>query len=188
MIKSKLSSLNIILYLIKISAFKTLTAFIHTLWAISTGGKKIREFKKIKKYKAKISYGLLIFVFLIFFVPFIFALIKNEFYGEMIVIIGFLILLFAFILYLVFYTEYTIDNEHLKVKCGFFSYKPIKINEIKKISKTNNIISSPAPSFDRIEIKYGKFDEIIISPKDKFDFAKYLTKLNPNIINNVTER
>ncbi len=113
--------------------------------------------------------------------PFIFVLIKNEFYGGPIVIIGFLMLLFAFILYLVFYTECTIDNERLKVKCGFLSYKPIKINKIKKISKTNNIISSPAPSFNRIEIKYGRFNEIIISPKDKFDIAKYLTKLNPNI-------
>ena len=143
---------------------------------------------KIKKYKAKVSYGLLIFVSLVFFVPFIFVLIKGKFNREMIGIIVFLLLLFAFILYLVFKTEYTIENGKLKIKCGFFSYKPIEINEIKKISKTRNIISSPAPSFDRIEIKYGKFDEIIISPKDKIDFAKYLTKLNPNIENNVTKK
>jgi len=99
-----------------------------------------------------------------------------------------LLLLLSFVIYLVFKTEYTIENGKLKIRCGFFTYKPIEINEIKKISKTTNIISAPAPSFDRIEIKYGKFNEIIISPKDKIDFVKYLTKLNPNIKNNVTEK
>jgi hypothetical protein len=106
----------------------------------------------------------------------------------MIGVIGFLLLVFAFILHLFFKTQYTIDNHKLNIKCGFFSYKPIEIDKIKEISKTRNIISSPAPSFDRIEIKYGEFDEIIISPKNKFDFAEYLTKLNPNIKNNITEK
>ena len=87
-----------------------------------------------------------------------------------------------------FKTEYTIEENKLKIKCGFFTYKPIEINEIKEITKSNNIISSPAASFDWIEIKYGKFEEMIISPKDKFEFAKYLTSLNPNIKNNITEK
>ena len=33
--------------------------------------------------------------------------------------------------------------------------------------KSSNIISSPAASFDRIEITYGEFDKLIISPKHK---------------------
>ena len=143
---------------------------------------------QIKIYKAKVSYGLLIFVFLVFFAPFTILFIKEEFNEKMIITIVFLLLLFSFIFYLVFKTEYTIGNGKLKIRCGFFTYKPIEINEIKKISKTTNIISAPAPSFDRIEIKYGKFNEIIISPKDKIDFVKYLTKLNPNIKNNITEK
>ena len=85
-------------------------------------------------------------------------------------------------------TVYTIDGNKLKIKCGFFTYKPIEINDIKEITKSNNIISSPAASFDRIEIKYGKFEEVIISPKDKFEFAKYLTNLNPKIKNNITAK
>jgi len=68
-------------------------------------------------------------------------------------------------------TEYTIEDKKLKIKCGFFTYKPIEINEIREITKSSNIISSPAASFDRIEIKYGKFEELIISPKNKFEFA-----------------
>ena len=85
-------------------------------------------------------------------------------------------------------TVYTIEGNNLKIKCGFITYKPIEISEIREITKSSNIISSPAPSFDRIEIKYGKFDEMIISPKDKFEFAKCLTSLNPNIKNKLTEQ
>lgn len=54
---------------------------------------------------------------------------------------------------------------------------------MKKISKSSSIISSPAASFDRIEITYGKFDELIISPKHKLKFAADLQKINPNLIN-----
>ena len=61
----------------------------------------------------------------------------------------------------------------------------LTVNALKNISKTNNIISSPAVSFDRIEITYGKFDEIILSPKDKHKFADDLLKINPDIINNL---
>lgn len=140
----------------------------------------------IKKYPSKISYGLLIFIFMVFYVPLIPNLINGELDGRMIGLFGFLSIIFAFILHLFFRTHYTIENNRLKIKCGLFLYKPIEIDQIKEVSKTNNIISSPAPSFDRIEIKYGKFDEIIISPKDKQNFANDLTKINPKIKNNIT--
>jgi hypothetical protein len=84
-----------------------------------------------------------------------------------------------------FKTEYAIVDKKLKIKCGLFTYKPIAILDIKEITKTKNIIASPAPSFDRIEIKYGKFDTIIISPKDKSRFVKDLTKINPDIKSNI---
>ena len=73
----------------------------------------------------------------------------------------------------------------LYIKCGFFKYNPVNIGEMKKVSKSSNIISSPAASFDRIEIRYGKFDELIISPKYKTKFVEDLQKINPGIINNL---
>ncbi|HJR99560.1 MAG TPA: PH domain-containing protein, partial [Flavobacterium sp.] len=120
------------------------------------------------------------------FIPIFPGIINKEWNEERIEIIGFLLFVFAFILYLFFQTQYKIEGSKLKIKCGFFSFKAIEIADITEISKTKSLISSPAPSFDRIEIKYGKFDEIIISPKKKFDFAKHLTTLNPNIKNNLT--
>ena len=86
-------------------------------------------------------------------------------------------------------TEYKIENEKLKIKCGIIFNKTIDISKIKKISKTSSLMSSPAPSFDRIELKYGKFDEIIIiiSPKDKLSFANDLTQINTEIENNIVK-
>jgi hypothetical protein len=140
-----------------------------------------------KKYSSKVSYGLLIVVFIVFFSPLILNLIKSGINLNLTLISLFLIIIFGLITHMFLKTEYTIEEKKLKIKCGFFTYKPIKINEIKEITKSSNIISSPAASFDRIEIKYGKFEELIISPKNKFEFAQSLTNLNPKIKNNITE-
>jgi hypothetical protein len=86
-----------------------------------------------------------------------------------------------------FQTVYVIQNGQLKIKLGFFSFRFINIDEIKEIAKTSSILSSPAPSFDRIEIKYGNFDSVIISPKNKLSFSRELVMLNPKIKNKLEE-
>jgi len=139
---------------------------------------------KPTKYKSKVSYGLLIFIFLLFSGFLIPNVIQGIWNANMIVIH---VVLFAFIIHLFFGTEYTIDNNILKIKCGFFKYTPIEINDIKEVSKTNTILSSPAASFDRIRIKYGRLKEIVISPKDKKNFITELININPKIKNNLTE-
>ena len=136
-----------------------------------------------KKYYSNVSYVLLSIVFIVIFGPLLPALRSDGLHHKMIFIIIFMAIFYGFIAHMFFNTVYTIDNDKLNIKCGFFHYKPIKINEIKKITKSTNIISSPAASFDRIEISYGKFQEVIISPKDKFKFAENLLKINPAIVN-----
>jgi hypothetical protein len=140
-----------------------------------------------KKYTSKVSYGLLAVVFIVFFSPLILNLVTDGMHMNLILIGLFLIIIFGLITHMFFTTEYTIEENKIKIKCGFFTYKPIAISDVREITKSNNIISSPAASFDRIEIKYGKFEELIISPKNKFEFAQYLTNLNPKIKNNITE-
>ncbi|MDX1277871.1 PH domain-containing protein [Oceanihabitans sediminis] len=138
------------------------------------------------KHSSKISYGLLLFVFLVFFTPVFYSILNGAFNTDKIGGVVLLVLLFAFVLHVFLKTEYTINNKELEIKCGFFSYKPIHISEIREINKTNNIISSPAASFDRIEVKHGKYDSIILSPKDKLQFSKDLREINPNIKINLT--
>lgn len=139
---------------------------------------------KPTKYKSKVSYGLLIFIFLLFSGFLITNVIQGIWNAKMIVIP---VVLFAFIIHLFFGTEYTIDNNILKIKFGFFKHTPIEINDIKEVSKTNTILSSPAASFDRIRIKYGRSKAIVISPKDKKNFITELININPKIKNNLTE-
>lgn len=136
-------------------------------------------------YYSKTSYTLLIVIFIVFFGPLLPNIIHEGFSKKMYLTISALLILYGFILHMFFNTIYTIDNERLHITCGFFRYNSINIMEIKKISKSHNMISSPAASFDRIEISYGKFEEIIISPKHKLKFSEDLQKINPGIINNL---
>jgi hypothetical protein len=136
-------------------------------------------------YYSKVSYTLLIVVFVVFFGPLIPNYIDEGFNSNMFLMTLALIILFGFVLHLFLNTTYKIEKGKLYIKCGFFNYNPVNIGEMKKVSKSSNIISSPAASFDRIEITYGKFDELIISPKYKTKFVEDLQKINPGIINNL---
>jgi len=136
-------------------------------------------------YYSKVSYTLLIAVFVVFFGPLIPNYTNDDFKSSMFLMTLALIILFGLILHMFFNTTYKIEKEKLHIKCGFFKYNPVNIMEMKKVSKSSNIISSPAASFDRIEIKYGKFEELIISPKHKTKFVEDLQKINPEIINNL---
>lgn len=136
-------------------------------------------------YYSKVSSPLLGFIFLVFFGPLVPTILSSGFTKPIVLTIFFLVVLFLFIVHMFFYTTYTINDDELKIRCGFIGYKPYKIKDMKKVSKSTSIISSPAASFDRIEITYGKFDEIIISPKDKHQFVEDLQKINPEIINSL---
>ncbi|THU32402.1 hypothetical protein FAM09_26785 [Niastella caeni] len=78
-------------------------------------------------------------------------------------------------------TYYTIDNNLLIIKCGFLYKTTIDIQHIRKIKETNSTISSPATSIDRLEISYGKYRTVLISPKQKMEFINELKSLNPGI-------
>ena len=78
-------------------------------------------------------------------------------------------------------TSYTIENDQLTIKCGFLYHLQIEISSIKQITATNSLFSSPAIALDRLEIKYNKFDSVLISPKEKIAFIAHLKKLEPTI-------
>lgn len=93
----------------------------------------------------------------------------------------FLSLTFFGILSLVFLMfksiKYKIDGENLQIW-----WTKIDIKTIKKIYSTHNPLSSPALSLDRIAVVYNKYDEVLISPKEREDFIRELLKINPNIV------
>ncbi|RYU86512.1 hypothetical protein EWM62_17815 [Mucilaginibacter terrigena] len=83
---------------------------------------------------------------------------------------------------IVFNTCYTINaSDILKVKCGFFVNQSIPVKNITRIVETNTILSAPALSFDRLEVFYGKYDSVVISPVNEKDFITQLKNINPSI-------
>jgi hypothetical protein len=72
--------------------------------------------------------------------------------------------------------KYKIEGQYLRI----WTTK-IDIHSIKKVYRTNNPLSSPALSLDRIAIVYNKYDEILISPKDRSAFIAELLSINPAI-------
>lgn len=98
-------------------------------------------------------------------------------------LLGFTILIGSLILLVVlFYSiSYEVTSEVLTVISFFFIKKNILIKDITRIVESNNPISSPAASLDRLEVYYGKYSSVIISPKDKMGFIAHLKRLSPSI-------
>jgi hypothetical protein len=90
-------------------------------------------------------------------------------------------LIVGFVLFLSKTTQYIIDGNQLTVKSCWIVCEKIEIGTIRKVEKTNSILSSPALSLDRIAIRYNRFDDVYISPKYKDEFVAELVKENPNI-------
>ncbi|MEP0132673.1 MAG: PH domain-containing protein [Eudoraea sp.] len=131
----------------------------------------------MKKYPSKISYGLVVFILAIL-VGSTIPMISNQIWLGLIINL----LVAVFIAHLFFTTYYVIDEGLLIVKSGFLIDKKIDIKAIRSISETNNLISAPAASFDRLEILYHQFDSILISPRDKSGFIDHITRINPQIV------
>lgn len=78
-------------------------------------------------------------------------------------------------------TYYIIEDHMLKIRSGLFYKKELSIVSIRKIVETNNMISSPAASLDRLELFYNSFDSVLISPKDKAGFIRAIQAINPEV-------
>ena len=132
-------------------------------------------------YYSKVSFPLVGFIFLVIFGPLIQVGIKQGVDQSFVFLLLGLVVFYGLILHMLYNTKYVIQGNQLKVFSDFIRFKPIDIQAIKKIEKTSNIISAPAASLDRIEVSYGRFDYLIISPRDKTGFAQALLEINPDI-------
>lgn len=130
----------------------------------------------MKNIPARIGWELILPIFLIILLPMSLEA-KNGNWEILLVPSG----IFALIILMMFTIRYRIDAEFLYVKNSIFGTTKIKVNDIYKIEKTGNLISSPAPSIiGRVEIYFTQ-GSIIISPKNFDDFENDLLKINPNI-------
>lgn len=130
-----------------------------------------------KTYKSKIGLELAIPLVLVFGTVLTLTISQEPSWIGIVIFLPVIL----FVVHMFMTTEYTIDNDKLTVKCGFLYNKTIDIKSIRKITETNNPLSSPATSLDRLEINYRKFDSVLISPKQKSEFINEIKRLNPNI-------
>jgi hypothetical protein len=79
-------------------------------------------------------------------------------------------------LWILFRTHYTLSPNSLNVRCGPFSYV-IPIKSIKDLRPTRSVLSAPALSLDRLEITYGKYESVTISPLHRERFLAELEML-----------
>ncbi len=128
------------------------------------------------KFKSKIDLWLVLFLSVIFGGIAI-NMALNGVWGSLI----FILLVIAFIVHMFATTFYIIEDKKLIVKCGFLITIPIPVEKIKKISETNDLMSSPALSLDRLEILYNISDTVMISPNEKTKFIESIQKINPEV-------
>lgn len=87
-----------------------------------------------------------------------------------------------FVFYAFSSTNYTIEDNILTVKSTFLINRKIDILTITQISESNNPLSAPAASLDRLKIVYDNGKWTLISPKDKEVFLQHVKTIQPKII------
>ena len=98
------------------------------------------------------------------------------------VTISLLLLVSAFLLWSYYGTYYELTQKQIKYNCGPIKGK-IEIKEIREVvkGKTLWVGLKPATARKGLIIKYGKFDEIYISPQTNDEFINRLLELNDAI-------
>jgi hypothetical protein len=104
--------------------------------------------------------------------PFVFALQTKE-VGPILGSLPALIFGVALPLWLLKGTYYTFADTLLIVRSGPFKWQ-IPVKEITAVTPTSSVFSSPALSFDRLRIDYGRGQTVMISPKLKEEFLREL--------------
>ena len=75
-------------------------------------------------------------------------------------------------------TFYTIEGNTLHVRSMGMSWD-IDATTIRRVSATRSPLSAPALSLDRMEIEYGRFGSVVISPEAKREFICAIAERAP---------
>ncbi|OYT12281.1 MAG: hypothetical protein B6I18_01125 [Bacteroidetes bacterium 4572_112] len=127
-------------------------------------------------YPSKLGIGIALFITLVIGAVSVQMILEKEWLS-----FGINISVFVLVYLLYKSTNYTITGDNLNIKSSFIINENIDIKTITKIKETNNPLSAPAFSLDRLEITYGKGGSILISPREKTEFLNQLKSINKNI-------
>jgi hypothetical protein len=131
----------------------------------------------MKRYNSKVGFGITLFITAVLVLTAV-AMVSSKAWPGL----GIILLVAGFIVYLFRTTYYLIEGTSLIVKSGFMVSTTIPIDKVYKIVETNNPLSSPATSLDRLAIYYNERDWIMISPTDKEGFILHMTAIHDKIV------
>lgn len=82
--------------------------------------------------------------------------------------------------WMLFTTRYIFAPPHLIIRSGWFRLT-LRTDEITQVRPSTSLLSSPAAGFDRLELRYGRRQSVLISPRDKAGFLERLARENPGV-------
>ena len=77
--------------------------------------------------------------------------------------------------------EYSFEADKLVVRSGLLRVR-IPLLSITRVEPSRSLASAPAWSFDRLLIRYGRTQRILISPREKAAFTAELEKRAPHLV------
>lgn len=92
----------------------------------------------------------------------------------------FMTLLILFLVWIWFKTGYTIEDGSIIIRFGPIK-QTVKIEDITRINKVKSPFTAPSLAIARLEIFYGKYNVVQISPKNEVRFVQALLEKNPHI-------
>ncbi len=78
-------------------------------------------------------------------------------------------------------THYSIREEQLRIQCGPFRWQ-VTLGEIRSVLPSGSMLSSPALSLDRLEIRHGRQGSILVSPAERMGFLEALARASPGLV------
>ncbi|HAA17168.1 MAG TPA: hypothetical protein DCE41_37825 [Cytophagales bacterium] len=136
----------------------------------------------MKEFKAKVSYGLLIPVLILLLGAVLLPILQQAPMSRILLMASIMLPVMAMVLYLFLSTNYRITEDgQLLITSGFLYKHTVDISKITSVTATRNPIAGPAPSLDRLEVKYEKWNSVVVSPQDKLAFIKALQLVNPQV-------
>ena len=85
----------------------------------------------------------------------------------------------AFVIWMYRTTDYRIDGNIMHVRSGPLTWT-VDLTSVRRLRATRSFMSAPALSLDRIELEYGRFDTLVVSPADKAGFVQAVTARAPH--------
>lgn len=135
------------------------------------------------RFKSKVDAWLVIFISVALLTPLILFFARHgarmppDRGATMFIVTG---LSALFVVWLFKSTEYVVTATELIVRSGPVNQR-VLLKEITRIHPTRSILSAPALSLDRMEIAYGKYGGIVISPADKRGFLNCVKERSPGV-------